>query len=89
MLTIRKRGHARQLAQQIRAVPRQLVPYAAAAALTRTASHAVKKALPAHLRKTFRSPTPWTLGSTRFEPATAHKLRARVAVKNRAAGAQV
>lgn len=70
----------------VRGVPTRLVPYAAAAALTRCAKHAQTKALPDAMRQSFDSPTSWTLNSLRIEPATKDHLSARVMVKNQVVG---
>ena len=70
----------------VRDVPRRVIPYAVATALTRTAKHAEQTELPAEMRKVFRNPVAYTLNSLRVEPATKDTLRARVMVKDKAAG---
>ena len=70
----------------VRGVHSNLVPYAAATALTRTAKHAATVELPAEMRSVFTSPTAYTLNSLRIEPASKDKLSARVMVKNQAGG---
>ena len=70
----------------VRGVHSNLVPYAAATALTRTAKHASTVELPAEMRSVFTSPTAYTLNSLRIEPASKDKLSARVMVKNQAGG---
>jgi len=87
MLTIRHSGsRLGALAQKVRQAPRALLPYAASSALTRTAVHAARVALPAQMRRVFDSPTPWTLNALRTEPARKESLRARVLVKNTPSG---
>lgn len=70
----------------VRDVPARVIPYAAATALTRTAKHAEQIELPAEMRKVFRNPVAYTINSLRVEPATKDTLRARVMVKDKAAG---
>lgn len=74
------------LTASMRAVPANLVPYAAATALTRTAQYAAQTELPGEMRTKFQSPVAYTLNSLRIEPATKDSLSARVMVKNQAAG---
>lgn len=66
----------------VRDVPTQMIPYAAAKALTRTAKQAEKVDVPAEMRKAFAGVTSWTLNSLRTEIATKDKLSARVSIKN-------
>lgn len=83
MLTIRHSGISiDQAIASVQGVPRTLMPYAAATALTRCAKYAQTTALPDAMRKAFDGPTPWTLNSLRVEPASKDKLSARVLVKN-------
>lgn len=63
-----------------------MVPYAAAAALTRVAKSAATQAVPAQMQRVFDRPTAYTLNALRFTPATATQLFATVAVKDKAAG---
>lgn len=69
-----------------RGVPMRMVPYAAAAALTRVAKQAATEAVPAQMQRVFDRPTAYTLNALRFTPATATQLFATVAVKDKAAG---
>jgi len=87
MLTIRRSGiDLNTLAAQIGNVPKTMIPYAAATALTRCAKHAQTKALPDAMRASFDGVTSWTLNSLRIEPATKDHLSARIMVKNQASG---
>ena len=82
MLTISRSGiDLNTLAAQIGNVPKTMIPYAAATALTRTAQYAQRTALPGEMRKAFDAPVPYTLNSLRIEPATKDTLSARVMVK--------
>lgn len=74
------------LTASLRAIPRYVMPYAAATALTRTAQFAVRTELPNEMRSVFQSPVAYTLNALRMEPATKDFLVARVMVKNQAAG---
>lgn len=90
MLTIRRSGpDLRSIAAQIGNVPRTMIPYAAAAALTRVAQHAAQVEMPAEMRKVFDNPTPYTLKSLRTVPASKDNLSARVAVKDMAGGGAI
>lgn len=83
MLTISRSGiDLNTLAAQLGNVPKTMIPYAAATALTRCAKHAAQEAIPQEMKAAFNGVTPWTLNSLRFEKATKDKLSARVAVKN-------
>lgn len=86
MLTIRRSGNIADVIASVRDVPARIVPYAASAALTRTAKHAATVELPAEMRSVFSGPTAYTLNSLRIEPATKDSLSARVMVKNQASG---
>lgn len=86
MLTIAAKGSVADVIQHARDVHGRLVPYAAAAALTRTASIAAKRDLPDAMRQAFDRPTAYTLNSLFVVPASKANLVARVHVKNAAAG---
>lgn len=87
MLSITRSGpRISSVIADMRDVPKRVVPYAAATALTRTAKYAQETELPAEMRKVFRSPVDYTINSLRIEPATKDTLRARVMVKDKAAG---
>lgn len=87
MINVRHSGASiADVAASMRGVQSYMVPYAAAAALTRTAKHAADKAVPDAMRAAFSSPVSYTLKSLRTEPATKDSLSARVMVKNTADG---
>lgn len=86
MLNIRSSGQIADVIAAVRDVPTRIVPYAASTALTRTAQYAAKTALPDEMRAVFNNPVSYTLNSLRIEVATKDNLRARVMVKNSAAG---
>jgi len=85
MLAVSRQGSIADVIAQARDIPARVIPYAAAAALTRTAKAgqaAVVQAMPS----VFSSPTRYTLNSTRVVPATKEYLSARVMVKDQGAG---
>lgn len=83
MLTITRKGAAiADVIASVRDVPARAVPYAASTALTRTATYAVKTAIPDVMRAVFDSPTAYTINGLRVEPSTVETLSARVMVKN-------
>ncbi len=85
MFTISRQGSIADVIAAVRDVPARVIPYAAASALTRTAKlgqAAVVDAMP----RVFRSPTRYTLNSTRVVPATKDTLMSRVMVKDQAGG---
>jgi len=84
VLSISQSGSVVNAAQALRAVPSSIIPYAAAAALTATAK-AAQQRIKADMPSVFQAPTRYTLNALRIEPATARKLTARVAVKDRVA----
>lgn len=87
MLTIRHTGiDLNALAEHIGSVPKTMIPYAAATALTRCAKQAQTQAVPDAMRSAFDGPTPYALNSLRIEPASKDRLSARVLVKNTADG---
>lgn len=87
MLSVSRSGPAiAEVIASMRDVPTRMVPYAASTALTRVAKYAADVELPAEMQKAFQNPVPFTLKSLRIEPATRDTLRARVMVKDQAAG---
>lgn len=85
MLDIRVSSASQAIAAVIsnaRNIPATVIPYAAAAAITRVANIAAKTDLPAAMATSFDRPTRWTLNSLRIEPANKNKLSARIHVKN-------
>ncbi|RYF01440.1 MAG: hypothetical protein EOO32_03955 [Comamonadaceae bacterium] len=87
MLTVSRTGPTiAEVIASVRDVPARIIPYAASTALTRTAKHAELVELPAEMRKVFRNPVAYTINSLRVEPSTKDTLRARVMVKDKAAG---
>ena len=86
MLTVKATGSFADVIRDAREIHGRVVPYAAATALTRTASLAAKKELPAEMRRVFEGPTAYTLNSLFMVPATKDRLVARVNVKDSAAG---
>lgn len=90
-LGVQRKGSSSLLdaARSMRDVPARVFPYAAAAAMTRTASALAKSEIPAEMRKRFDRPTSWTLNSLAVTPATKDKLSAAIFVKNVAGGQAV
>lgn len=84
MLTVKATGSFAEVVRHARDVHGRIVPYAAAAALTRVASGAAKKDLPDAMRSAFDRPTAYTLNSLFTTPAKKDSLTARVQVKNAA-----
>lgn len=85
MLNVTRSGSTiADLVASVRAVPRQVIPYAASTALTRTVKIAQQAEIAA-MRTSFDRPTPYTLNATFVEPATKDKLSARIGVKANAA----
>lgn len=84
MLAVKAAGSAAEMIRHARDVHGRLVPYAAATALTRTASIAQRRDVPDEMRRVFHSPTPYTLGALFLVPASKSNLVARVNVKNAA-----
>lgn len=84
MLTIKPTGSFAEVIRHARDVHGRVVPYAAAIALTRTASQAAKKDVPDAMRAAFDRPTAYTLNSLFAVPAKKDNLVARVHVKNAA-----
>lgn len=86
MITIRRTGPTiADVIRDVRGVHSSVIPYAAAAALTKAAQRA-EKSVVSEMRSSFRNPVAYTLGATRIEPATKDSLTARVAVKDQAGG---
>lgn len=84
MLTVTRTGSASSIAADMRLVVGVRVPTVAAKALTFTAQKAQAGILRAMGSVFEGGATPYTLRSTRVESASAEKLSARVAVKDRA-----
>jgi len=85
MLKISRTGSVADAIASLRDVPARVLPYAAATALTRTASAIAKTELPDEMRKVFDRPTRYTLNSLRIQPATKASLIASIWVKDDAA----
>lgn len=87
MYTVKRTGtSARSTGAELRALVRTEQPKVMAKALTFTIQRG-QKDIVAEMPKVFEGgATRYTLNSTRIEPATAQKLSARVAVKDRTAG---
>lgn len=83
MLNVTRTGSASGIAADMRLVVGVRVPTVAAKALTFTAQRAQAGILRAMGNVFEGGATAYTLGSTRIEPASASKLSARVAVKDR------
>ncbi len=82
MLTITRRGTSlADAAATVRQLPTQVIPYAAATALTRTAKRGQSDVVDA-MRRDFDRPTAYTLNSTFIVPATKDTLSARIGIKN-------
>ena len=84
-----KSGRIADMIAGIRDVPARVMPYAAAAALTRVAKALASEVVPGEMKKAFDRPTPWALKSLAIEPATKDNLNAAVFVKNVAGGRSV
>lgn len=84
MLTVRATGSIADAIRSVRDVPARIVPYAAAAALTRTAHIARADTIPAAMRAVFNNPRDYTLNSLFVRGANAKDLSARIQVKNQA-----
>jgi hypothetical protein len=83
MLNLTRSGSIADVIAEARSVPARVIPYAAAAALTRCAvagQAEVKRVMP----EVFKGPTRYTLNALRVVPATKDKLLASVAVKDQA-----
>lgn len=81
MLNLTRSGSIADVIAEARSVPARVIPYAAAAALTRcvvAGQGKVKSVMP----QVFKGPTKYTLNSTRIVPATKDNLVASVAVKD-------
>lgn len=81
MLNLTRSGSIADVIAEARSVPARVIPYAAAAALTRCAvagQAEVKRVMP----QVFKGPTRYTLNSTRVVQATKDNLVASVAVKD-------
>ena len=84
MLQTRRSGSIADVIAEARDIPARVVPYAAAAALTRCAKLGQER-VQAVMPQVFNSPTRYTLGALRVMPATKASLSASVAVKDQAA----
>lgn len=85
MLTVKVTGSVSDMIRQLRAVHGEIVPYAAATALTRTAKIAQKDTIPTEMRRVFSQPRSYTQNALFVVPATKDELVARIGVKNQAA----
>lgn len=84
MLNIKRTGSTPgEAAAFLRSVPREIIPYATATALTRTAKLGQADEVAA-MRADFDRPTDYTLNSTFIVPATKDNLQARIGIKNQA-----
>lgn len=83
-LGVQRKGGSSLLdaARSMRDVPERVFPYAAATALTRTASGLAKTRLPQEMQRVFDRPNRYTLNSLRTYPAKKDKLTASVWVKS-------
>lgn len=83
-LGVQRKGGSSLLdaARSMRDVPERVFPYAAATALTRTASGLAKTRLPREMVRVFDRPNRYTLNSLRTFPATKTSLNAAVWVKD-------
>jgi hypothetical protein len=77
-----KTGRLADLVQSMRDVPERVMPYAAATALTRTASALAKTVLPGEMQRVFDRPNAYTLNSLRSIGANRQTLTAAVWVKD-------
>jgi hypothetical protein len=85
MLDIRitaQTGRLADVVQSFRDVPARVMPYAAATALTRTASALARTVLPGEMQRVFDRPNRYTLNSLRSIGARRDKLTAAVWVKD-------
>jgi hypothetical protein len=82
MLNISRTGSVADAIASLRDVPARVLPYAAATALTRTASAIAKTDLPDEMRKVFDRPTRYTLNALRIQPANKNSLVASIWVKD-------
>ncbi|WP_157773680.1 hypothetical protein [Variovorax atrisoli] len=86
MLSIRRTGPSMaDVIRDIGDVHARVLPYAAAAALTKNVKRA-QSAVIEEMRRDFRNPVAYTLNATRIEVATAENLKARLAVKDQRSG---
>lgn len=82
MLNITRSGSTvADVIASVRDVKTTIIPYAASAALTRTAKLA-QTALIADMARSFEQPTAYTLGATFITPASKDNLVARIGIKN-------
>ena len=82
MLAIKASGSVKDVIEHARKLHGHVVPYAAAAALTRTAHIARTQTIPEEMRRVFNDPRPYTLNALFVVPARKDELVARIAVKN-------
>lgn len=82
MITMKVTFDTRQVKRYLSDLERNQLPFATAAALTRTAKR-VQNELLEEMKREFDRPTPWTLRSTFIAPATKRKLEATVGLKDR------
>lgn len=86
MFKVDAKGFTKQL-QELTALEQNILPYAAAAALTRTAV-SLRQALVGEMRTVFDRPTPYTLRAFEYQPATVAKPVAKVWLQGSAARAE-
>jgi hypothetical protein len=88
VVSVKRIGSMRALIDELRDIPKKVIPYATATALTRLAK-TVQGEIVKEMPNAFDRPTPWTLNALRTQPATAKKLEARVEVKNVSVGGSI
>lgn len=77
MIKIGLQRDVTRMAESMRSVPRDQMPFAISLALNRTAQDAVK-ALQGEMRRVFDRPTPFTMNSIRVRWATKRRLEAEI-----------
>ena len=82
MLTIKATGSVKDIIEHARKLHGHAVPYAAAAALTRTAHIARTHTIPEEMRRVFNDPRPYVQNGLFVTAAKKDDLNARIAVKN-------
>jgi len=84
VIKVDAKGFSRQL-KELKDIEQKAMPYAAAAALTKTAV-GLRQALSAEMNNIFDRPTPYTLRAFEYHAATKEKLEARVWLRETAGG---
>lgn len=84
MIKVSAKGLSKQL-QELKDIEQKAMPYAAAAALTKTAV-GLRQALTSEMGAIFDRPTPFTLRAFEYHPATREKLEARVWLRETVGG---